>query len=71
MMLYIAWGLRAIPYDLPTVRARMWKRLAFASRYSSTPLSELLDLDSAYLSEYCQALAEILKEENTTKRGPR
>ena len=46
---------------------RLWRRLAFATRYGHTPLSEVLDLDERYLGEYCDALAQIVKEENAPK----
>ncbi len=55
------------PDDPADAMRRLWRRLAFATRYGHVPLSEVLDLDQRYLADYCGALAAIVKEENTPK----
>ena len=42
----------------------VWERLAFASRYGHQPLDVLLHMETRAVGLFCEALANIVREEN-------
>lgn len=42
----------------------VWKRVAYAGRYGRASLTEALSLPEHHLSNYLEALADIVREEN-------
>lgn len=47
----------------------VWRLLAFVCRYGALPLSEAMHTDMQTLRLFSNALGEIIKEENTPRRG--
>ncbi len=68
MIHYIVWAVSFIREDPQRIIDKLWRRLAFASRYGNQQLLDLLDLDEQHLAAYCRALSQILTEENTPSK---
>lgn len=45
-------------------RRKLWSKLAYATRYGRVGLGEAARMDESYLSEYLDALGEIVSQEN-------
>jgi len=43
---------------------KLWERLAFAGRYGHQPLSDLLHMETRAVLLLCDALADIVRQEN-------
>lgn len=43
---------------------RLWERLAFAARYGKQPLDVLLHMETRAVLLFCDALADIVRQEN-------
>jgi hypothetical protein len=56
----IAWRKQGteVPLEL------LWKRVAYATRYGRASLTEALQLDEWALIQFCQAVSEIVRDEN-------
>lgn len=59
----IAWG-ASDPHRGERWRRNTWDKLAFVARYGHVPPQQAASLDRHDLDDLCQALNEIIKEEN-------
>lgn len=48
---------------------RVWKRVAYATRYGKIGLSEAMSLDQMHLTEFIDAVGDIVQEENRANKS--
>lgn len=48
---------------------KVWRRIAYATRYGNAGLTEALELDQMALQDYLEAVSEIVQEENQASRS--
>lgn len=61
------WHLVHADVDPADLHKKRMKRLAYVSRYANVTPAESRHYDSRWLSDFCDAIDEIVKEENTPR----
>lgn len=64
LALFLAWGEAWRRVGTGGARRKLWRSVAYVTRYGRTSLREALQLDQELLGEYGEALGEIVGEEN-------
>lgn len=55
--------------DQEEMLGKVWRRVAYATRYGKAGLNEALSMPQEDLAWFCQAVGEIVDEENRAARG--
>lgn len=55
--------------DTEAALSLLWRRVAYATRYGRATLGEALNLDPWALGAFCEAVSEIVSQENKSGGG--
>lgn len=64
LALFLAWGEAWRRVGTGSAKRKLWRSVAYVTRYGRTSLREAMQLDQEMLGEYGEALGEIVSKEN-------